>query len=91
MHAAEVLAAVKTSIARAEQHDLASGGAERPPEHGLRILEDADDAEYKKFATMLLTGGKELAAACKEKNFDAASKATNLIVNSCEKCHEAYR
>lgn len=54
-------------------------------------LEDADDAEYKKFATMLVTGGKELAAACKEKNFDAANKATNLIVNSCEKCHEAYR
>jgi cytochrome c556 len=54
-------------------------------------LEDADDAEYKKFATMLVTGGKELAAACKEKNFDAASKATNLIVNSCEKCHEVYR
>ena len=54
-------------------------------------LEDADDAEYKKFAAMLVTGGKELAAACKEKNFDAASKATNLIVNSCEKCHEVYR
>jgi hypothetical protein len=54
-------------------------------------LEDADDAEYKKFAQMLVAGGKELTAACKEKNFDAASKATNLIVNSCEKCHEAYR
>jgi hypothetical protein len=54
-------------------------------------LEDADDDEYKKFAQMLVAGGKELAAACKEKKFDAASKATNLIANSCEKCHEAYR
>jgi hypothetical protein len=54
-------------------------------------LEDADDDEYKKFAQMLVTGGKELAVACKEKKFDAASKAANLIVNSCEKCHEVYR
>lgn len=54
-------------------------------------LEDADDGEYKKFAQMLVTGGKELTAACKEKNFEAASKATTLIVNSCEKCHEVYR
>jgi hypothetical protein len=54
-------------------------------------LESADDAEYRKFAQMLLTGGKELAAACKEKNLDAAAKGANLIVNSCEKCHEAYR
>lgn len=54
-------------------------------------LEDADDTEYRAFAQMLVTGGQELAAACKEKNYDAASKATNLIVNSCEKCHEVYR
>ena len=54
-------------------------------------LESADDAEYRKFATMLATGGKELAAACKEKNLDNAGKAANLIVNSCEKCHEGYR
>jgi hypothetical protein len=54
-------------------------------------LESADDAEYRKFATMLATGGKELAAACKEKNLDNAGKAANLIVNSCEKCHEVYR
>ena len=55
-------------------------------------LPDADDAEYRKFANELLSGGKALAAACKEKNYDAASKATTLIVNSCDNCHNAgYR
>lgn len=55
-------------------------------------MEDADDTEYRKFAMQLLTGSKDLAAACKEKNYDAASKATTLIVNSCDNCHNAgYR
>jgi hypothetical protein len=55
-------------------------------------LPDADDAEYRKFAAQLLVGGKELAAACKEKNYAAATKATTLIVNSCDNCHNAgYR
>ena len=40
---------------------------------------------------MLAAGGKELAAACKEKNLEKAGKAVSLITNSCEKCHEVYR
>jgi hypothetical protein len=55
-------------------------------------MEDGDDTEYRKFANELVSGGKALAAACKEKNYDAASKATTLIVNSCDNCHNAgYR
>jgi cytochrome c556 len=54
-------------------------------------MEDADDAEYKRFADMLVQGGKELAQACKDKSLEAAAKGVGLITNSCEKCHEAYR
>ena len=54
-------------------------------------MEDADDKEYIAFAKMLTQGGADLAKACRDKDFAAAGKAANLITNSCEKCHEAYR
>lgn len=54
-------------------------------------MEDADDEEYRKFAVMLIAGGKELAQACEDKNQAAASKAASTIAQSCDKCHESYR
>lgn len=54
-------------------------------------MEDGDDEEYRKFADMLISGGSELAKACKEKNLEAAGKAASTISVSCDKCHESYR
>ncbi len=54
-------------------------------------MQDGDDEEYKKFAQILLAGGKALTQACKDKNQDAASKAASIISSSCSNCHDSYR
>jgi hypothetical protein len=54
-------------------------------------LEDSDDEEYRKLADLLVGASRDLTKACKEKNFEAASKAASAITVSCDKCHESYR
>lgn len=54
-------------------------------------MEDADAKEYTDLCNKLLNGAKEIAEACKSKNFDAAAKASVEIGKSCVECHENYR
>ena len=54
-------------------------------------MEDADADEYKAFCAKLQKGARDIADACKTKNFDAASAGVGLINKSCTECHEQYR
>jgi cytochrome c556 len=54
-------------------------------------MEDADTAEYKTICDKLKSAAREIADACKSKNFDQASKAATDIGKSCVECHENYR
>jgi cytochrome c556 len=54
-------------------------------------MEDADAAEYKALCDKLKNAAREIADACKSKNFDQASKAATEIGKSCTECHENYR
>jgi cytochrome c556 len=54
-------------------------------------MEDADTEEYKALCLKLQKAAREIADACKSKNFDQASKAATEIGKSCTECHENYR
>jgi cytochrome c556 len=54
-------------------------------------MEDADAKEYTALCDKLKNAAKEIAEACKSKNFDAAAKASIEIGKSCVECHENYR
>jgi cytochrome c556 len=54
-------------------------------------MEDADAKEYTDLCDKLKNAAKEIAEACKSKNFDAAAKASTEIGKSCVECHENYR
>lgn len=54
-------------------------------------MEDADAKEYTAFCDKMKNAAKEIADACKSKNFDAATKAATEIHKSCTECHENYR
>jgi cytochrome c556 len=54
-------------------------------------MEDAEASEYKAFCDRLKNAAREIADACKSKNFDQASKAATEIGKSCTECHENYR
>lgn len=54
-------------------------------------MDDADSDEYKAFCDVLRTSGRDIAEACKNKNYDAASSAVSAIGKSCTDCHELYR
>jgi cytochrome c556 len=54
-------------------------------------MEDADASEYTELCDKLKNAAKEIAEACKTKNYDAAAKAAVEIGKSCVECHENYR
>jgi hypothetical protein len=54
-------------------------------------MEDSDGDEYKAFCARLTKAGRDAAAACKNKDFDAASAAISEMGKVCTECHENYR
>ncbi len=54
-------------------------------------MDDADDAEYRRFAESLKQGGRRMAEAAKSLDESAARQAMTEISRSCTDCHEGYR
>ena len=54
-------------------------------------MDDADDEEYREFATLLKQGGVKLTQAAKAKDQEAARQAMSELSRSCTDCHENYR
>jgi len=54
-------------------------------------MTDADDDGYAAFATMMQQSASKGALATKNGDFDGASKAANLIGQSCADCHSEWR
>ena len=52
---------------------------------------DADDEDYVALSREMATGSRDAISATKANNYDAASKAVNLVGQSCSNCHEDYR
>jgi len=53
--------------------------------------EDADDADYQKFAQLLEQGAAATVAAARQQDPEAARKAVTDVSRSCTDCHEDYR
>lgn len=53
--------------------------------------EDADDADYQKFAQVLEQGAVAAVAAARQQDPEAARQAVTDISRSCTDCHENYR
>jgi hypothetical protein len=53
--------------------------------------EDADDADYQKFAQLLEQGAAATMAAARQQDPEAARKAVTDVSRSCTDCHENYR
>lgn len=51
---------------------------------------DAEEAEYQKYATDLIAGGKEAGAAAKDQNYKQFTDSINKIGKSCTECHPKY-
>ncbi len=51
---------------------------------------DAEEADYQKFATDLITGGKEAGEAAKDQNYAKFTESINKIGKSCTECHPKY-
>ena len=51
---------------------------------------DAEEAEYQKYATDLIAGGKEAGDAAKDQNYKQFTDAINKIGKSCTECHPKY-
>ena len=52
--------------------------------------DSTDEAEYQKYATDLINGGKEAGVAVKDKNYKQFTDAVNKISKSCTECHPKY-
>jgi len=51
---------------------------------------DAEEADYQKYATDLIAGGKEAGAAAKDQNYKQFTESVNKIGKSCTECHPKY-
>ncbi len=51
---------------------------------------DTEEADYQKFATDLITGGKEAGEAAKDMNYAKFTESINKIGKSCTECHPKY-
>ena len=51
---------------------------------------DTEEADYQKYATDLITGGKEAGEAAKDMNSAKFTESINKIGKSCTECHPKY-
>ena len=51
---------------------------------------DTEEADYQKYATDLITGGKEAGEAAKDMNYAKFTESINKIGKSCTECHPKY-
>lgn len=54
-------------------------------------MTDADDEGYLEFAKSMSDAAVLATKACAEKDYDGASRAVNLIGQSCSNCHDEWR
>ena len=54
-------------------------------------MDDADVDEYVDFCDQMKDAASQTVAAAKLDNFEATSKAANLVSQSCNNCHEEWR
>ena len=54
-------------------------------------MDDADVDDYVEFCSGMKSAAQETVAATKLDNFEGASKAANLVSQSCNNCHEEWR
>ena len=54
-------------------------------------MADADSDDYKVFCETVRKSSREIVAACKNKDYAAASSAVSAIGKACNDCHENYR
>ncbi len=54
-------------------------------------MPEYDEDGYVDYAKQLSTAASQTAEACKTQDYDAASKAINLIGQSCSNCHDEWK
>ena len=57
----------------------------------LENMTDADDEGYVEFAKEMNQAALQIVSACKNNDFDAASRAANATRQSCDNCHSEWR
>jgi len=54
-------------------------------------MSDAEDDGYSDYARSMSAAATQAAEACKTQNFEEATKAVNLISQSCSNCHDEWK
>ena len=54
-------------------------------------MDDADDQEYRDFATGMQQAATQLALAARHEDAAAAADAMTAVSRSCVACHDVYR
>ncbi|MFK7769967.1 MAG: hypothetical protein AB8B55_22355 [Mariniblastus sp.] len=54
-------------------------------------MDDADEDDYLDYAKSMRSAAVSIVEACKTKDYEAASKAYNVIDQSCSNCHDDWR
>lgn len=68
--------------------DEASSGAEIANLIAIRNDEDAQHAEWKEMTTVMFDASVALAASAKERDYAASKTNYEVLVNSCNGCHQ---